>query len=101
MILLHHPEVALSRALLANLPEGVEVIDGSAFPEAYSVSAYPSVVVVVPAYTTQRLAFNEAGEFIGMGDITVPQHDEILRMPASWEAVASFVSFVEARALIN
>lgn len=96
MKLLHNNEVELSRNLLAALPEGVEVIEGDG---GYPVSAYPSVVVDVPAYIEKRPAFNEAGELTGMEDFTVPTHEELLRMPASWEAVNSYVAFVEARAL--
>lgn len=96
MKLLHSNEAELSRALLASLPEGAEVIEGDG---GYAVSAYPSVVVMVPAYTEKRPAFNEAGEMIGMEDFTVPTHEELLRMPASWDAVNSYVAFVEARAV--
>ena len=93
MKFLHHPESELSRALL---PEGVEVIEGDG---GYAVSAYPSVVVTVPAYIERRPAFNEQGELTGMEDFTVPTHEEVLRMPASWDAVQSYVAYVEARAV--
>ena len=96
MKLLHNNEVELSRELLAELPEGIEVIEGDG---GYPVSAYPSVVVSVPAYIEKRLAFNEAGELTGMEDFTVPTHEELLRMPASWDAVREYLDFVQARAV--
>ena len=94
MKLLHNNEVELSRSLLANLPEGVEVIEGAG---SYPVSAYPSVVVDVPAYSEDRLQFGPEGQFLGMARVEVPAHEEVLRMPASWEAVASYVAFAQAR----
>ena len=95
MILLHHPEVELSRALLAALPQGAQVIEGAG---GHAISAYPSVVVEVPAYAETRPAYNEAGELIGMADCTVPGHAEVLRLPASWQAVDSYLAFALARA---
>lgn len=94
MKLLHNNEVELSRNLLANLPEGVEVIEGSG---GYAVSAYPSVVVDVPGYSEDRPLFGPQGEFLGMGPVDVPAREELLRLPASWEAVASYVAFAQAR----
>ena len=85
----------LSRALLASLPEGVEVIEGDG---GYAVSAYPSVVVDVPRYSEDRTLFGPEGEFLGMGPVDVPAREELLRLPASWEAVASYLAFVQARA---
>jgi len=98
MILLHDENVELSRNLLATLPEGVEVIEGAG---GYPVSAYPSVVMLVPAYVEKRAAINEAGEFTGMEDVLMPEHEELLRAPSSWEAVQSAVNFVEARAVLH
>jgi len=98
MLLLHNKEIELSRKLLETLPEGTEVIEGAG---EYPVSAYPSVVVLVPAYVEKRQAINEAGEFTGMEDVLVPAHEELLRMPSSWEAVQSFINFVEERTLSN
>lgn len=98
MILLHHPEVELSRTLLATLPEGVEVIEG---PGDFAVSAFPSVVVDVPAYSEDRPQFGADGEFLGMEAAAVPEHQELLRMPASWDAVASFVASAEERAQLR
>jgi hypothetical protein len=98
MILLHHPEVELSRLLLAALPEGCDVIEG---PGGYAVSAFPSVVVDVPAYAEDRPVFGANGEFLGMEPETVPAHQELLRLPASWEAVASFMASAEERARLR
>jgi len=98
MLLLHNKEIELSRKLLETLPEGTEVIEGAG---EYPVSAYPSVVVLVPAYVEKRQAINEASEFTGMEDVLVPAHEELLRMPSSWEAVQSFINFVEERTLSN
>ena len=61
MILYHNENVELSRALLASLPEGVEVVDCTqAPPEGVPISAYPSVQL---------------------------DNETILRMPESWEEV--------------
>ena len=96
MILLHHPESELSRSLLATLPEGAVAIQGDG---GHAVSAYPSVVVDVPAYTEARPVLGPDSEFLGMGDVLVEEHEEVLRCPASWDAVASFVAFAAERAL--
>jgi len=105
MILLHHPEVELSRALLATVPEGVAVVnwmapehDGYQEPQP---SAFPTVIVEVPAYADDRPLFGEGGEFLGMAAVIVPAHQEPLRLPASWDAVASFVASVENRASLR
>lgn len=95
MILLHHPDVELSRVLLASVPVGVEVVEG---PGGYAVSAYPSVVVPVHAYTIRCSAFNESGEFIGIEVVTVPEHEEIIRLPVSWAAVQEYVDAINSRA---
>jgi hypothetical protein len=109
MILLHHPEVELSRALLAGLPEGGMAVDwtSNAERETYlamtglSPSAFPSVVVDVPAYSDDRPLFGADGTFMGMARATVPAHQELLRLPASWDAVASFNDSVADRALVR
>ena len=98
MILLHHPEVELSRALLAELPAGCAVVEG---PGDYPVSAFPSVVVDVPAYAEDRPQFGAEGEFLGMAAVTVSAHQETLRMPASWAAVQSFVAWAEERSRLR
>lgn len=98
MILLHHQEVELSRNLLATMPEDAEAIEGDG---GHSVSAYPSVVVDVPAYGVDQAQYGEDGEFLGMVRATVPASQELLRMPASWAAVQSYQEFVENRARMN
>ncbi len=113
MILLHHPEVELSRALLATLPADCGCVDwtSAAQREEYaalaesgnglSPSAFPSVVVDVPAYAEDRPLFGEGGEFLGMALETVPAHQEALRLPASWEAVESFTASVAERSRLR
>jgi hypothetical protein len=98
MILLHNNEAELSRALLASLPAGVEVIEGDG---GYPVSAYPSVVVDVPAYAEDRPGFGPEGEFLGMVRVLMPAHRETLRLPASWAAVDEFAAYAAARAAQN
>jgi hypothetical protein len=113
MILLHHSEVKLSRDLLSALPESCGCVDWTSDAEreeylAQAValgsplpSAFPTVVVDVPAYSDDRPVFGTEGEFLGMAVVTVPAHLEALRLPASWDAVASFSASVAARALLR
>lgn len=105
MILLHHPEVELSRTLLAALPPGSTSLDCSlGLPEGYDgpqPSAYPSVVVDVPAYMADVQRVDEQGGLLGMDRVVVPAHQEALRMPASWEAVESYLAYAQARAVAN
>lgn len=102
MILLHHPESELSRALLASLPEGVEVVDWTlADPSAWggpAPSAFPSVLVDVPAHAQDQPRHGPDSEFLGMARVNVPAGQELLRLPAGWAAVESFRDFVQARA---
>lgn len=90
MKLLHHPEVELSRALLASAPEGVEVIEGDG---GYYVSAYPSVVVTIPADEYQTPVYGPDGELLGVQWTGHDEYEEVIRMPVSWEAVAEYVAF--------
>ncbi len=103
MILLHHQESELSRTLLAAMPEGATSIDcTSGIPADYTgpmgVSAYPSVVVDVPAYSETVPAYDADGGLTGMETRTVTAHQEVLRLPASWDAVAQYNSYTSARA---
>ena len=59
------------------------------------------MVVDVPAYSDDRPLIGEGGEFLGMVAVTVPAHPELLRLPASWEAVASFQACVDDRARLR
>lgn len=95
MILLYNEEVELARDLMLTAPAGIDIIEGSG---GYAVSAYPSVVVDVPAYSEDRPSLGPNGEFLGMERVEVPAHEEVLRLPANWEAVESYVDYVEARA---
>ena len=109
MILLHHPEVELSRALLAALPEHSGCVDWTSEVQRLEYtalqgpepSAFPSVVVKVPVYGADTPLFGEDGVFLGMGRTTIPAHLEAVRLPASWEAVQSFVDSVEDRARLS
>lgn len=92
MKLLHHPEVELSRSLLATLPVGVEVIDCSVTQTDYLVSAYPSVVVTIPANEFQAPVYGVDGELLGVRWTAYDEYEEVIRMPASWEAVAEYVA---------
>ncbi len=109
MILLHHPEVELSRELLAALPAGCGCVDWTSEAQRAeyaalggpSPSAFPTVLADVPAYAEDRPLFGEQGEFLGMAAVTVPAHQEALRMVASWDAVVSFADSVEDRARLR
>ena len=95
MILIDDGNTELGRALRATLPAGVTV---QSDPGVYAISAYPSVVVDVPAYMQDVPLLDEQGGFLGMQKSEVAAHAEVLRMPASWAAVEEFVAFVTARA---
>jgi len=116
MKLLHHPESELSRTLLATKPHHsdcavnngpalepgpcdcnyVEVIEG---PGDYAVSAYPSVVIDVPAYSERRRYYDENGNLAGIADCIVPAHEEVLRSPISWEVVNAIIDDYNACAV--
>lgn len=105
MILLHHPEVELSRTLLALLPEGSSALDWTG-PERETYagpepSAFPSVLLPVAAYSREVPAYDAEGQFLGITRETVPGTEELLRLPASWEAVQDFVNFAQRRAEAN
>lgn len=91
MILLHHDQSELSRSLLATLPAGAEVIDCSLTPPNHSVSAYPSVVVTIPAKEFQAPQYDADGGLLGIITTGSPEHEEIIRLPNSWEAVNAYV----------
>lgn len=105
MILLHHQESELSRNLLAAAPVGITVVDCSqGVPDDYTgprPSAYPSVVVDVPAYVADVPALDEDGGLLGMTRQAVTAQQEALRMPASWAAVDEYMAFAAARAVAN
>ena len=98
MILIDDGNTVLGRELRAALPEGVTV---QAEPGTYAISAYPSVVVDVPAYMQDRANLDAEGGLLGMTRVAADAHQEVLRLPASWAAVAEFVAFVTARAAAN
>lgn len=93
MKLLHHQEVELSRSLLATLPAGTEVIDCSvAPPEGINLSAYPSVVVTIPAAEYEAPMYGPNGELLGVAWTGHDEYEEVIRMPISWEAVDQYVA---------
>ncbi|GAB6127101.1 hypothetical protein [Humidesulfovibrio idahonensis] len=98
MILIDDGNTELGRALRATLPQGAAVL---AEPGEYAISAYPSVVVDVPAYMQDVPLLDEQGGFLGMGKRVAAAHVQVLRMPTSWTAVEEFVAFVTARAAAN
>jgi len=98
MILIDDGNTELGRALRASLPDGATVQDE---PGAYTLSAYPSVVVDVPAYMQDERVLDADGGLLGMTRTEVPAHQEVLRLPASWDAVAEYMAFVTARAAAN
>lgn len=98
MILLHHKESELSRNLLAALPAGVTIVDcTNGIPTDYTgpmgVSAFPSVVVSIPANEFQAPMYGPDGELLGVQWTAYDEYEEVLRMPVSWEAVAEYVAF--------
>lgn len=105
MILLHHDQSELSRALLAALPEGAAFLDCTGgLPDGYGgpqPSAFPSVVVDVPAYSETVPSLDEDGGLLGMATHNVAARQEALRMPASWAAVAEYNAYAAARAAEN
>jgi hypothetical protein len=98
MILIDDGNTELGRALRASLPEGAAVQSDAG---EYVLSAYPSVVVDVPAYMQGERVLNADGGLLGMTRVEVAAHQEVVRLPASWDAVAEYVSFVTARAAAN
>ena len=102
MLFLHHNESELSRALLAALPSGATVLDcTNGLPGGYTgpmPSAFPSVIVDVPAYAQDVPAYDANGGFTGMTTQNVAAHQVALRLPVSWEAVGQYVAYVAARA---
>jgi len=95
MILIDDGNTELGAALKATMPEGTTV-QTKAYE--YAISAYPSVIVDVPAYAQDVPAYDANGSFTGMTTQTIPAHQEVLRMPVSWEAVGQYVAYVAARA---
>lgn len=94
MKLLHHPESELSRKLLETIPAGVEVVDGALASPDYPVSAYPSVVVVLPAKEVYLPVYDTDGGLLGVELTAIDEREVILRMPTSWEAVHDYINFV-------
>ena len=106
MILVHNNHVELSRNLLASIPDGVTSIDctngipteDESLSILQNISAYPSVIIDVPAYSVKQTAYDENSNITGVTTTTVPAHQELLRSPLSWDAVNQYVAFVTERA---
>ena len=98
MILLHHTEVELSRTLLGSLPADASIVDcTNGVPDSYTgpqPSAFPSVVFTVPAKTTKVPQYGPDGGLLGVSDVTIPEHQDIIRLPSSWDAVNAYISLV-------
>ena len=96
MKLLHYEQSELSRQLKGLVPAGVEVIDCgvSGIPLEYSnmVSAFPSVVVEIPADEYQIPMYGPDGELLGVAWTGHDAYEEVIRMPVSWEAVSQYVN---------
>ncbi len=99
MIILHNPLDALSRDFVAQHGDGNTVIDwqDETAREAFlaghpdlSPSAFPSVLVEVPAYSLDAMQTNALGQITGYERINVEAHEELLRMPADWSVVEAF-----------
>lgn len=90
MKLLHDVNSELSRTLLATLPAGATVIEGAG---GYPVSAYPSVVVDIPVQEVEAPAYGPNGELLGVQLTTIPAHEEVLRMPMSWQSVDEYLAW--------
>lgn len=96
MILLHHNESERSRDLLASAPAGVEVIDCTAgCPVDYPISAYPTVVVVRPAGEEYAPEYDSDGGLLGVQLTAHDEYEELIRMPASWEAVQDYLQYTK------
>lgn len=76
------------------LPEGV------AYPPLLP-GTLPVVIIEAPAYSAEVPQYEASGAFMGMARVTVPAGQEIIRNPASWAAVDSYVAYVTARAAAN
>lgn len=98
MKLLHNKESELSRILLESAPEGLEIIEGSG---GYPVSAYPSVVVTLPACKFEAPAYGPDGELLGIKWVTSEEFEDVIRMPVSWGAVAEYVEFKSRQQIIS
>lgn len=111
MIILHNPQDQLSRDFVTTYGDSCEVLDwyaDEATREAYlaepgnpAPSAFPTVVIDIPAYTETLPSYGDNGELLGVATVTVPAHREALRLPASMAAVEQYLAYVEARAAAN
>lgn len=89
MLLLHSHESELSRTLLDTLPTCASVVHGDG---GYPVSAYPTVVVFMPAKEVYLPSFSEEGGLLGMVLTATQECPVLLPMPESWEAVEDYIN---------
>jgi len=111
MIVLHNTNDQASIQFVAAHCAGLAVIDwygDDTAREAYladsgnpAPSAFPTVVVDIPAYTETLPSYGDNGELLGVVTVSVPAHREALRLPASMAAVEQYLAYVEARAAAN
>lgn len=112
MIILHNPLDALSRDFVAQHGDGHTVIDWQdeaargAFLSGHtgtglSPSAFPSVLVPVPAYSFDAPTLDATGQITGYTKYDVEAHEELLRMPADWSVVEAYQVIVTKRAEDN
>ncbi len=91
MIILHNPEDKASRDFVEQHGSGHTVLS---YPDCVAqypyISAFPSVVVDVPA----TLAVDEAGQPTSE---VIPAHYELVRMPETWSDVDAYLTEVTAR----
>lgn len=97
MIILHSPFDKASRDFVEAYGEGHTVLE---YPECVNqfpnISAFPSVVIEVPAYKTEDTV-GENEEF--SPGINIPNYTELLRCPANWQEVEDYISMVNQRAI--
>lgn len=111
MYILHNSEDEASRAFIAALPEGHTVIDWYADAQAraeyeaahpvWPPSAFPSVLISVPAYSFAKAVLDDAGRITGFTRENAPAAFQLLRMPADWSVVEAYQAIVDKRAEDN
>jgi hypothetical protein len=105
---LHNRQSAQSRDFVASLPEADHVViewytDATAVANFQAAnpgvhpSAFPSVLVHVPAYRETESTDPATGETVPARNIGA--HDELLRCPADLAEVEAYVAMVEQRAV--
>lgn len=110
MIILHNPLDALSRDFITQHGDGNTVIDWQdeaargvflAEHPDLSPSAFPSVLIDVPAYSQDETQINALGQITGYERQDIEAHEELLRMPADWSVVEAYQAILARRAEDN